>query len=151
MSRGQRLTFLGIAAVIAVVAVIVLAGGDDSEDGSSNTAATATATPSATAATGGAAAEEGTPTPTPTPKPKPKPVLLKAGSEKALNYEQGETVRFRVTSDVPEEIHVHGYDITKEVPAGETVTVSFKADINGIFEIEFHNSGAVLAQLKVVP
>jgi len=147
MSRGQRLTFLGIAAVIAVVAVIVLAGGDDSEDGSSNTAATATATPSATAATGGAAAEEGTPTPTPTPKP----VLLKAGSEKALNYEQGETVRFRVTSDVPEEIHVHGYDITKEVPAGETVTVSFKADINGIFEIEFHNSGAVLAQLKVVP
>ena len=30
-------------------------------------------------------------------------------------------------------------------------TVSFKADINGIFEIEFHNSGAVLAQLKVVP
>jgi hypothetical protein len=147
MSRGQRLTFLGIAAVIAVVAVIVLAGGDDSEDGSSNTAATATATP----ATGGAAAGEGTPTPTPTPKPKPKPVLLKAGSEKALNYEQGETVRFRVTSDVPEEIHVHGYDITKEVPAGETVTVSFKADINGIFEIEFHNSGAVLAQLKVVP
>jgi hypothetical protein len=148
MSRGQRLTFLGIAAVIAVVAVIVLAGGgDDSEDGSSNAAATATATPSATATTGGAAAEEGTPT----PNPKPKPVLLKAGSEKALNYEQGETVRFRVTSDVPEEIHVHGYDITKEVPAGETVNVSFKADINGIFEIEFHNSGALLAQLKVVP
>jgi len=150
MSRGQRLTFLGIAAVIAVVAVVLLAGGggDDSDD-SSNAAATATGTPSATATTGGAAAEEGTPTPTPTSKP--KPVLLKAGSEKALNYEQGETVRFRVTSDVPEEIHVHGYDITKEVPAGETVTVSFKADINGIFEIEFHHSGALLAQLKVVP
>ena len=146
MSRGQRLTFLGIAAVIAVVAVVLLAGGggDDSDD-SSNAAATATGTPSATATTGGAAAEESTPT------PKPKPVLLKAGSEKALNYEQDETVRFRVTSDVPEEIHVHGYDITKEVPAGETVTVSFKADINGIFEIEFHNSGALLAQLKVVP
>ena len=149
MSRGQRLTFLGIAAVIAVVAVVLLAGGgDDSEDG---TNAAATATPTETATTGGTAAEEGTPTPTPTPKPKPKPPLLKSGSEKALNFEEGETVRFRVTSDVPEEIHVHGYDITKEVPAGETVNVSFKADITGIFEIEFHNSGELIAQLKVVP
>ena len=149
MSRGQRLTFLGIAAVIAVVAVILLAGGGDDTDEPSNAASTAT--PSATATTGGAAAEEGTATPTATPKPKPKPVLLKAGQEKALNYEEGETVRFRVTSDVDEEIHVHGYDITKAVPAGETVPVSFKADITGIFEIEFHNSGALLAQLKVVP
>jgi len=145
MSRGQRLTFLGIAAVIAVVAVVLLAGGGDDSEDASNTAATAT--PTETAATGGAAAEEGTPT----PKPKPKPPLLKAGSEKALTFEEGETVRFRVTSDTPEEIHVHGYDITKEVPAGETVNVSFKADITGIFEIEFHNSGELIAQLKVVP
>ena len=151
MSRGQRLTFLGIAAVIAIVAVIVLAGGgDDSEDGS-NTAATATATPSATATTGGAAAEEGTPTPTPTPKPKPKPVLLKAGSEKALNYEQGETVRFRVVNDEAEEVHVHGYDIKKELEPGKEETVSFKATIPGIFEIELEQSGTLLAQLKVVP
>jgi hypothetical protein len=146
MSRGQRLTFLGIAAVIAVVAVILLAGGggDDTDDASN---AASTATPTATET----AAEDATPTPTPTPKPKPKPPLLKAGDEKALTFEEGETVRFRVTSDEPEEIHVHGYDITKQVPAGETVTVSFKADITGIFEIEFHNSGALLAQLKVVP
>jgi hypothetical protein len=148
MSRGQRLTFLGIAAVIAVVAVILLvgSGGDDSEDGS-NTAATATGTPSATATTGGAAAEESTPTPT----PKPKPVLLKAGSEKALNYKQGETVRFRVVNDEPEEVHVHGYDIKKELEPGKEETVSFKATIPGIFEIELEQSGTLLAQLKVVP
>jgi hypothetical protein len=148
MSRGQRLTFLGIAAVIAVVAVILLAGGGGDDSGDRSNAAS-TATPTATEDTGGAAAEEATPTPT--PKPKPKPPLLKAGSEKALTFEEGETVRFRVTSDEDEEIHVHGYDITKEVPAGETVNVSFKATITGIFEIEFHHSGALLAQLKVVP
>jgi hypothetical protein len=149
MSRGQRLTFLGIAAAIAVVAVILLSGGSgDTGDGSN---AASTATPSATAATGGAAAEEGTPTPTPTPKPKPKPVLLKAGSEKALNYEQGETVRFRAVSDEPEEIHVHGYDITRELEPGKVETVAFKATIPGIFEIELHGTGEVLAQLKVVP
>ena len=147
MSRGQRLTYLGIAAVIAVVAVIVLgSGGDDSDEG---TKAAATATPTATAAadTGGAQAEEETATPTPTPEP----VLLKAGSAKALNYKQGETVRFRVVSDKPEEVHVHGYDIKKELEPGKEATVSFKATIAGIFEIELEGSGTPLAQLKVVP
>ena len=31
------------------------------------------------------------------------------------------------------------------------MTVSFKADITGIFEIELHGSHQLLAQLKVVP
>ncbi len=145
MSRGQRFTFLGIAAVIAVVAVILLAGGGDETEPASNSASTPT--PTATATADGTAEA----TPTPTPKPKPKPPLLQEGDEKALNFEEGETVRFRVRSDVDEEIHVHGYDITKAVPAGETVNVSFKGDITGIFEIEMHGSGVLLAQLKVVP
>ena len=146
MSRGQRFTYLGIAAAIAVVAVILLAGGGGETDAGNDSAATATAT--ATADTGGAPAEESTPTPTPTPKPPP---LLRPGRERALTVEQGKTVRFRVRSGVDEEVHVHGYNITKALPAGKTVTVSFKGDIPGIFEVELHGSGALLAQLKVVP
>ena len=92
-----------------------------------------------------------TATPTPTPKPKPKPPLLEAGKEQALNYKEGETVRFRVVSDVPEEVHIHGYDIKKELEPGKVETVSFKATITGIFEIELEGSGTLLAQLKVVP
>jgi len=149
MSRGQRLTFLGIAAAIAVVAVIVLAGGGGETD--EGTKSASTATPTATADTGGASAEEGTPTPTATATPKPKPPLLQAGKEKALNYKQGETVRFRVVNDEAEEVHVHGYDIKKELEPGKIETVSFKATINGIFEIELEGSGTLLAQLKVVP
>ena len=137
MSRGQRLTFLGIAAVIAVVAVIVLAVGGDDTDETSRSASTAT--PSATANTGGAAAEGETATPTPTPKPKPP--LLRAGK----------TVRFRVVSAKPEEVHVHGYDIKKDLEPGKVETMSFKATITGIFEIELEGSGTLLAQLKVVP
>ena len=146
MSRRQRLAFLGIAAVIAIVAVVLLTagGGDDSGEPSN---AASTATPSATADTGGAAAEEETAT----PSPKPKSPLLQAGKEKALTYTQGETVRFRVVSDEAEEVHVHGYDITKDLEPGKTETVSFTATITGIFEIELEGSGALLAQLKVVP
>jgi hypothetical protein len=146
MSSRQRITFLGIAVVIAVVAIVVLA--DSSEDsGSSQTAATATATPTGTPTE---PAEE-TPTSTPTPTPRPKPPLLTAGKVTELEFDEGDTVRFRVRSPEPEEIHVHCYEITRDVPAGETITVSFRAGITGICEIEFHNSGEQIAELRVDP
>ena len=152
MSRNQRLSFLGIAAVIAVVAIVVLTTGgsdDTSTDDSANTAGqqTATATATPTAAEG----DDATPTPTPTAKPKPEVPLLVAGKVAELRYKEGETVRFRVRSDKPEEVHVHGYDIKKDVGAGETVNVAFKGDITGIFEIEFEDSAQQIAELRVDP
>src|SRR6187399_995286 len=39
-----------------------------------------------------------------------------------LTYEKGEQVRFKVDSDVSDEIHVHGYDIMKDVEAGGSVS-----------------------------
>ena len=143
MSRGQRLTFLGIAAIIAVVAVIVLSGGGDETEKAAD--ATATPTPSATAS-GTAEA-----TPTPTPKPKPKPPLLVAGKEPTLSFDQGDTVRFRVRHGEAEEVHIHGYDIKKELAANKTANVSFEASIPGIFEVELEHSGTPLGRLKVEP
>ncbi len=150
MSRAQRLTFLAIAAVIAVVAVVVLtAGGDDEEP--EQTSATATATPTATPAEPDATATA-TATPTPTPTPKPQPPLLQTGKVTKLRFDEGQTVRFRVRSEGEEEIHVHGYDVTKAIPAGnKPVTVSFPADITGIFEIELHGTGEQIGQLRVDP
>jgi hypothetical protein len=147
MSRGQRLTFLGIAALIAVVAIFVLAdSSEDASDGGDRAAATATATPEATAAPQEASPAERTAEPTPEPPP-----LLTAGEVAELEYTEGERARFRVRSPEPEEIHVHGYDIYRDIPAGETVTVSFPADITGIFEIELHGSGEPIAELRVNP
>ena len=153
MSRNQRLSFLGIAAVIAVVAIIVLTtggGSDDEGQDSADTAATATATATPTETTS-AAGDESTPTPTPTPTPKPQPPLLVAGKVAKLRFKEGDTVRFRVRHDAPEHIHVHGYDIKKDVGAGETVNVAFKGDITGIFEIEFEDSAQQIAELRVDP
>jgi FtsP/CotA-like multicopper oxidase with cupredoxin domain len=146
MSRTQRLTFLGIAAVIAVVAVVILvtAGGNDNGDeqaAAPSATATATATPKD---------QQASPAATATPTADPGP-LLTGAKEQEIDAKQGDTVRFRVKADEDEEVHVHGYDIEKEIPAGDTVTISFKATITGIFEIEFHHSGAVLARLKVEP
>jgi FtsP/CotA-like multicopper oxidase with cupredoxin domain len=144
MSRAQRFVFLGIAVVIAVVAIVVLA--DSSED-PSGTPSAATATPTATTP-----AEDGaTATPTPTATATPAPPLLTGGKVTKLEAKQGDTVRFRVRSPVAEEVHVHTYDIMKDLAPGKTVTVSFKATITGIFEIEFEHAGEQIAELRVDP
>ena len=148
MSRGQRLTFLGIAAVIAVVAVILLAGGGDETSDSGNSASIERYAdrdgdggrhrrgdrhrhrdPEAQAQAAAAAGRQG------------------AGAER----QAGRHRPFRVVNDEAEEVHVHGYDIKQELEPGKVETVSFKADITGIFEIELEGSGTLLAQLKVVP
>jgi len=137
MSRIQRVASLGIAVVIAVVAIVVLAGGgEDVPSPAVRTSETPTATQQS---------QNETATPTPTP-------LLTSGNVTRLDFTEGDTVRFRVRSDVPEEVHVHGYDIPKDLEPGKTTTtVSFKATITGRFEIEFEHSGEQIGDLRVQP
>jgi hypothetical protein len=151
MNRAQRFAFLGIAAVIAVVAVFVLADSseDDTSDGEQS-AATATATPTETPASQEQVEEE-TPTPTPTRTPEPPPPLLTAARVTELEHKEGDTVRFRVRSSEPEEVHVHGYDLFTNVEPGQTARMEFEADITGVFEIEFEHSHTQIAELKVEP
>jgi heme/copper-type cytochrome/quinol oxidase subunit 2 len=141
MSRAQRLTFLGIAVVIAIVAIVVLA--DSSEDDTTppdNADATVTATPTPTSDQ-----------PDATPTPTPEPPLLEGGKVTKLEFTEGETVKFRVSSDVPEEVHVHGYDIAKDLEPGKVTTMSFPATITGIFEIEYEHAGEQIGELRVDP
>lgn len=61
----------------------------------------------------------------------------------------GSVVDVVVTSDVDEELHIHGYDLMMEIAAGETRTVRFTADIPGIFEVEFEQSATPVLDLTV--
>ena len=62
---------------------------------------------------------------------------------------KGQTVRIIVTSDKADEVHVHGYDIEKELAAGQTGTIEFTADQTGRFEVETHHQGLQLFQFEV--
>lgn len=62
---------------------------------------------------------------------------------------EGDTVRVVVTTDIADEIHVHGYDLKKDVAAGKTGTIDFVADQSGVFEVELENAGLQLLQLEV--
>jgi heme/copper-type cytochrome/quinol oxidase subunit 2 len=149
MSRGQRYAFLAVAVVIAVVAIVVLA--DSSEDDSGDqTSATSTPTATATASPTEASPAE-TETPTPTPTPEPKPPLLTGDKVTKLTAKEGDTVTFRVKSPEAEEVHVHGYDLKKDLEPNVVATMSFKATIPGIFEIEFEHSAHQIGELRVNP
>ncbi|HEV2759509.1 MAG TPA: hypothetical protein VGV86_08090 [Acidimicrobiales bacterium] len=58
-------------------------------------------------------------------------------------------VTIRVTSDVADEVHVHGYDKSVDVAPGRTGEVTFVANIPGVFEVEFERSRRLLFTLEV--
>jgi len=153
MSTTARAGFMLAAVAVLVAAFLLLRPGEDPAP--APTAATPTAsptpTPSPTATEPGGTATA-TPTSTPTPRPTvdPGPLLTSAGVRE-IRVKKGETVRFRARSSTDEEIHVHGYDLTKAVKPGQTARMSFKATIDGIFEIEFEHSGTPIARLRVDP
>ena len=66
-----------------------------------------------------------------------------------VEVRRGDTVRIVVTSDVDDEVHMHGVEQTAALVAGETATVEFTADESGLFEVETHERDLLLFQLLV--
>jgi hypothetical protein len=73
------------------------------------------------------------------------------GGIKQLTYNEGERVRFKVDSDVSDEVHMHGYDIMKDVKAGGSVSFDFPATIEGVFEAELEGRKEQILELTVNP
>jgi hypothetical protein len=80
------------------------------------------------------------------------------GGSHDVTANQGDHLTVTLHTDVPAELHVHGYELAKDVGAGGTGSISFTADATGEFEIEAHHlvhgeeqTGVELAQLQVNP
>ena len=61
----------------------------------------------------------------------------------------GEHVTLVITSDVADEVHVHGYDLESELSPGQPTEIAFDAAIPGVFEVELHEAGTQLLSLQV--
>jgi len=155
MSRNGRLVLVALAVVVVAAAFVIARPGDDDDDGGSQASNTVTETaPTSTS-----------PTATAPSAPKPPPdasatviTLTGHAAPKITDIEvkKGDQVRFVVRSDEPDSIHVHGYDIEKDVAPGKPARFSFPATIEGIFEIESHEAEhagveAQIAELTVEP
>ena len=73
------------------------------------------------------------------------------GGVKDITVKKGKPVRFSVTSDVADEIHVHGYNYHKDVKKGGTISFDFPAKIDGNFVIELESRSEQIASLTVEP
>ena len=65
--------------------------------------------------------------------------------------DKGDKVVLVVRTDSGEAVHLHGYNIEKEVVPGKAVRLPFTANIAGRFEVELHPTDALLAVLEVQP
>jgi Cupredoxin-like domain len=68
-----------------------------------------------------------------------------------VEVEEGDHLRLRLTSEEPLQVHIHDYDLQRELAPGKPVTLSFEADLTGRFEIEDHESEELLGVLLVQP
>ena len=61
----------------------------------------------------------------------------------------GQAVIIKVTSDIADEVHLHGYDKKANAAPGSVATITFIADKPGIFEVELEKKGLKLFELEV--
>ena len=137
MSRNQRIGLLLAALAVAVVAVVVAvaSGGGDDVEGSQAAQTTETGSGDGTDTT-----EE--PHETVPAEPPATRIRLEGGQVVGgpadIKVTKGDTVEIVVSADAHDDIHLHGYDIEKPVEPGQPARFKFKANIEGIFEIESH-------------
>lgn len=132
MQSNRRLGVVLAAAaiVLAVVLFIVLQGNDESDSGSTTAGPTKIAF------------QDGQP----------------VGGIHKIDVNKGDHVRLQVTPDFPAEVHIHGYEVSKDVKPNQTAAFDFPATAEGVFEVEAHHlvhgeegKGVPVADLEVTP
>ncbi len=148
MDRNFRIVALAAASLGLLLSLfLVLRPGDDEEAAPTTTVATTTAT----------ATTETEPPATTAPKP-PGVVTIRiavasdtAPKVRRYSVKQGRKVEIVVTSELADEVHVHGYDLMADVAPGAPVTIAFTATAPGLFELELEGHHLPIAELEVRP
>lgn len=155
-SRSIRIALAVLALVGAAILFVVARPDDDStrEIGQPVEAAREPEAPPAAGAPGTEAEEPARAEPAPL---RPRIQLIRVaggkptGGVERISVNKGETLRFRVRSDAPHHVHLHGFDVTKDVAPGQDASFRVKADLEGIFEVELEDSAVPIAEVRVSP
>jgi hypothetical protein len=149
MPRRRLPAVLVAACALLVVGFGVASCGGDEGAGTTETTQTQPTIPTTTHAT--------TTTQTTTEVEQPTVVRVRVldGAPKGgivrKTVEKGDRVVLVVTSDVSDHVHLHGYDLMRDVAAGGTARIRFRATLPGRFEVELEDRGAQIADLTVLP
>lgn len=152
-----------VTAVVVVVVVLLVSGGEDAktpppDDGAQSAqtggdAAQGSGGEQSGGDTGGQSGGNGGGSQS---APDPEPVIEVrdgevVGGTQELSFAPGDQIRFAVASDTADEIHFHGYDVYADIPAGGEGKIDTAAELEGVFEVELHDSGIEVAEVTVSP
>ena len=70
------------------------------------------------------------------------------GGVERVKVSESEDVTIEVTTDVADELHIHGLDLFFDLEPGVN-TVTFQPEARGIFEAELEGAGLLLFELQV--
>jgi hypothetical protein len=146
MSRNQRILLIVAAVAVAVIAFVIANPGSDDDNGDQAAQTTATQTETEVETDVETETEVETQAET-TPEP-PQVSVTRIqiqggqvqGGAQSIEVEQDEQVRIVVAADASDEIHLHGYDLTREAAPGAPARFNFKANAEGVFELESHTA-----------
>ena len=132
MSGGLRLILLVAGVAAAVVLFLVFRGGEDD-------------TPSATQPAASVAST------TEPPPPAPKVILVRINTNAVTRatIPRGRRAVLVISGPAGEEVHLHGYDVMREIGPDGTVRLPFRATIPGRFEVELEASHRQIADLTI--
>ena len=137
-------------AAILVALFLVLRPDDDNDEA-------ATPPPPPTETTTGTTTTT-TRTTTTRPKPAgPTPIRIVVrggrviGGLERARLDRGERAVLIVRADVSDHVHLHGYDVMRDVAPGAPARLPFRATIPGRFEVELEDRGLQIAQIEVRP
>ncbi len=136
---------IGAAAILVAVVLFVMLRPSDEGD--------------ATAPTTGQTNTTTTVTPPPQPPSPPPPAQVRIaisngtpeGGVRRVTVAKGRRVTLVVTSGVADHVHLHGYDLKRDVGPGQTARIAFRATIVGTVEAELEDSGVPIASITTKP
>jgi hypothetical protein len=154
MGRSTHLrdSFAAAVGALLLAGALVAGCGDDGGGDGATTDATTTTASTTSAPVGD---DGGTTTAAPTTTQAPGTLIeitvvdgeVTGGGR--ISVDQDEPVTVRITSDADDEAHVHGFDLTLPLVAGEPAELVFTPDASGIYEVELHDAGTLLFELEV--
>jgi hypothetical protein len=142
-----------VAAAVVVAAGLFLVLRPDDEDNATATTLTTTTTTTTPTHT-----EPSVPPPTRPPSP-PPPAEVRitvrdgtpVGGVRRVTVGKGRRVILIVTSNVADHVHLHGYDVMRDVAPGRPARISFLATIVGTVEAELEDRHVPLARITTQP
>ncbi len=147
----NRLLIAAAGIAVAVVLFVVLRPGDD-DDSASPPPPNPPTTPTTVSTQ--------PPPPPTTPKPKPPalvqvPIVVRGGRPvggiRRVTVAKNRQVVLLVRADTSDHVHLHGYDVMRDVAPGAPARLRFRATIPGRFEVELEDSGLQIADVTVKP